>query len=307
MKTVASKITALFPVWAIAVSIWAYFQPAPWTELKPLIIPLLGLVMFGMGLTLTWSDFRRVFQRPGLIGLGLLAQFIIMPVLAFGLSRAFRLSPQLTAGMVLVGCVSGGTASNVITFLAKGDVALSITMTFCSTLLAVAITPALTWLILHQSVPVPALKMLISILKMVLIPVLAGMTINGLWGRYLVRLQPAFPVISVVAIVVIIGIIIGLNQENLAITTPALVLAVILHNLGGMVCGYGIASALGCSRAVRRTMAIEVGMQNSGLAVALAVKYFSATAALPGALFSIWHNLAGSALAAWWNRKSTNE
>jgi len=275
--------------------------------MKPLIIPLLGLVMFGMGLTLHWADFRRVFRRPGLIGLGMLAQFGIMPLLAFGLSLGFGLSPQLTAGMVLVGCVSGGTASNVITFLAKGDTALSITLTFCSTLAAVLVTPLLTWLYLHQTIQVPALPMLLSILKMVLLPVLAGVAINGLWGSHLKRLQPLFPLISVTAIVLIIGIVIGLNQTRLATVTPLLVLAVMLHNLCGMACGYGIGSMAGCSKAVRRTLAIEVGMQNSGLAVALATTYFSAAAALPGALFSVWHNLAGSALASWWNRKSARE
>jgi bile acid:Na+ symporter, BASS family len=307
MNSLLSRLTSLFPLWAVAVSVWAYGQPTPWTTLKPLIIPLLGLVMFGMGLTLVWGDFRRVFKRPGVIGLGMLAQFGVMPLLAFGLSHAFGLSPQLTAGMVLVGCVSGGTASNVITFLAKGDTALSITLTFCSTLAAVLLTPLLTWLYLHQTVQVPVIRMLLSILKMVLLPVLAGTTINGLWGSHLKRLQPLFPLISVTAIVLIIGIVIGLNQARLSTLTPLLVLAVMLHNLGGMACGYGIGTLAGCSKTVRRTLAIEVGMQNSGLAVALATTYFSAAAALPGALFSVWHNLAGSALASWWNRKAARE
>ena len=304
MKKIASGATALFPVWALLASGWAYLQPAPWSALKAFIVPLLGLVMFGMGLTLTGDDFRRVFRRPGLIGLGMGAQFGVMPLLAFLLARLFALPPQLTAGMLLVGCVSGGTASNVITYLARGDTALSITLTFCSTLLAVVVTPALTWLYLHQTVPVPASDMLVSILQLVVIPVLAGMFLNRFLGRQLDRFQPLFPLLSVTAIVLIIGIIIGLNQTKVAATTPYIILAVILHNLGGMACGYGIAKVFRQPPAICRTLAIEVGMQNSGLAVTLAVKYFSAAAALPGALFSIWHNLSGSLFAAWWRRQS---
>lgn len=307
MKKLAIGATSLLPVWALLAAGAAYARPAPWAALGSWIIPLLGLVMFGMGLTLTWADFRRVFQRPGLILLGMAAQFGFMPLLAFGISRALGLPAQLMAGLVLVGCVSGGTASNVITYLAKGDTALSITLTFCSTLLAVVATPALTWLYLHQTVHVQAAEMLVSILKMVLLPVLAGVAINQLWGRHLQRLQPVFPLLSVAAIALIIGIVIGLNRDKVAATTPWIVCAVALHNLGGMACGYAAAKAFRCSPAICRTLAIEVGMQNSGLAAALAVKYFSATAALPGALFSIWHNLSGSALAAWWNRAPAQE
>ena len=307
MKKIASGATTLFPVWALLASAWAYLQPAPWAAQKALIVPLLGLVMFGMGLTLTGADFQRVFQRPGLIGLGMAAQFGAMPLLAFGLARLFCLPPQLTAGMLLVGCVSGGTASNVITYLARGDTALSITLTFCSTLLAVAMTPALTWLYLHQTVPVPAANMLVSILQIVVIPVLAGMVLNHFFGRRLARFQPLFPLLSVAAIVLIIGIIIGLNQEMVATTSPVIFLAVVLHNLGGLACGYGIAKAFRQPPAICRTLAIEVGMQNSGLAVTLAVKYFSAAAALPGALFSIWHNLSGALCAAGWRRQSPPE
>ena len=305
MKKLVSAATALFPLWAILVSVWAYLRPDSWKGFSGLIVPLLGLVMFGMGSTLSGADFRRVFRRPGVIGLGLVSQFGVMPLLALGLSRLFGLSPQLTAGMVLVGSVSGGTASNVITYLARGDTALSISLTFSSTVLAVAVTPALTWLYLHRTVPVRPGEMLLGILQIVLLPLLAGMAVNRLWNRSLDRLRPAFPLISVAAIVLIIGIVIGLNREKIAQTTLVVVVAVILHNLGGMVLGYSIGRALKNPPAVCRTLAIEVGMQNSGLAVALGLKYFSAAAALPGALFSIWHNLAGAAAAAWWNRISS--
>lgn len=307
MKKLVSRATAFFPLWALLACGWAYGRPAPWAAMKPLIIPLLGLVMFGMGLTLSGEDFRRVFQRKGVILLGMGAQFGFMPLLAFSLSLFLDLSPQLTAGMLLVGCVSGGTASNVITYLARGDTALSITLTFCSTLVAVFVTPALTWLYLHRTVPVATGEILASILQIVLIPVLAGMAINHLWGRFLRPLQSLFPLLSVAAIVVIIGIIIGLNQEMVAATTPAILLAVTLHNLFGMAAGYGIAKVFRYPPPICRTLAIEVGMQNSGLAVALSLKYFSTAAALPGALFSIWHNISGSLFAAWANRRPGEE
>ena len=303
MKKIAIGATALLPLWALLAAGAAYVHPAPWAARGGWIIPLLSLVMFGMGLTLTWEDFRRVFRRPALILLGLAAQFGFMPLLAFGIARVFDLPTELLAGLVLVGCVSGGTASNVITYLARGDVALSITLTFCSTLLAVVATPALVWLYLHQTVHVAAGAMLLSILKMVLLPVLAGVAINQFWGRHLRRLQPLFPLFSVAAIALIIGIVFGLNRDEVAATTPWLAGAVALHNLLGMASGYAAAKVFRCSPAVCRTLAIEVGMQNSGLATALAVKYFGAAAALPGALFSIWHNLSGSALAAGWSRR----
>lgn len=220
MKRILSGTAALFPLWALLAAVAAYLHPAPWAAQKAYIVPLLGLVMFGMGLTLTGADFRRVFQRPALILLGMAAQFGVMPLLAFVLSRWLGLPPELTAGLVLVGCVSGGTASNVITYLAKGDTALSIMLTFCSTVLAVVATLALTWLYLHQIVPVPAGEMLLSILKIVLLPVLAGMAIHHFFGPRLARLQPAYPLISIAAIVVIIGIIIGLNREKLATAAP---------------------------------------------------------------------------------------
>jgi BASS family bile acid:Na+ symporter len=307
MKILPSVVTTLFPVWALLACAWAYFQPAPWAGMRALIVPLLGVVMFGMGLTLTGADFRRVFLRPRIIALGLAAQFGFMPLLAFCISLALGLDAQLTAGMVLVGCVSGGTASNVITYLARGDTALSITLTLCSTVLAVGATPLLTWLYLRETVPVPVAEMLMSILQIVLLPVLAGVVINQFLGRRLAPLQPLFPLLSVLAIVVIIGIIIGLNQERVASTTAIVLLAVVLHNSGGLAFGYGVARLSGCEPAICRTLAIEVGMQNSGLAVALGMKYFSATAALPGALFSIWHNLSGSVLAAWWSREDGGE
>ena len=282
----------------------AFWQPAPFAAAKPLIVPLLGLVMFGMGMTLTWQSFGVVLRQPGRIGLGLALQYLVMPLAAWAVALVLGLPPALLAGLVLVGASPGGTASNVVCYLARGNLALSITLTTVSTLLAILATPLLTWLYVGEQVPVPVASMLLSIFKIVLLPVALGMLVNRLLGPRLGRLQPLFPMLSVLSIVVIIAIVVGLNRENMATMGLLVGLAVVLHNGIGLAAGYGFGLLATGDERTARTLAIEVGMQNSGLAVALAVKYFSAAAALPGALFSVWHNLSGSMLAAWWSRRA---
>ncbi len=293
-------IITLFPVWAIGLSIIAYFFPNWFTNLKPAIIPLLSLIMFGMGMTLTWRHFTAVIKKPFIIALGVGIQFIFMPFVAWLLALVLELPEQLLVGMVLVGSTAGGTASNVICYLAKGDVALSILMTMTSTLCAVFAMPALTFLYLHQSVPVPVWEMMQSIMTIVLIPVVTGTAINSLYGKHVAKVRDFFPLLSSLAIVLIISIIVALNKQNLSELQLPLLVAVILHNTLGLLSGYVIPRLLNYDPAICRTVSIEVGMQNSGLSVALAIKYFSTLAALPGALFSIWHNVSGSMLAAYW-------
>ena len=294
-------VTRLFPLWAVLLSALALAMPEWFMQLKGAIIPLLMVIMLGMGMTLTLEDFRRVGRTPERIGYGVLLQYAVMPLAGFGVARLLALPPEMFVGMVLVGSSPGGTASNVITYLARGDVALSVTLTLSSTLLAVLAMPALTWLYAGHLVPVPVVEMLVSVLQIVALPVTAGALVNTLAGRRLKPLQPLFPLLSVAAIVVIIAIIAALNASRLREAGPMVLLAVVLHNGIGLAAGFWLARARGYDAAVCRTMAIEVGMQNSGLAVALATQYFSAAAALPGALFSLWHNLSGSALAAWWS------
>jgi len=266
-------------------------------------VPLLGLVMFAMGMTLTAGDFLTVLQRPFPVVLGVVLQFLLMPLAAWVLAKLAGLPPQLAVGLILVGCSPGGTASNVICYLAKGDVALSITLTTVSTLLAIIATPLLTLLYAGATVPVPAVDMLITILKVILMPVLLGVLVNHFFHRSLLVVRDLFPVVSVAAIVVIIAIIVALNQGQLQNLVSGVAIVVVLHNLVGLAGGYWLPRVLGRELRECRTLAIEVGMQNSGLAVALAVKYFSVSAALPGALFSIWHNLTGSLLAGYWSRQ----
>ncbi len=296
-------LTRLFPLWAILLSTTAFFFPIPFAGMRPAIIPLLSVVMFCMGMTLKWSDFKETVKSPKIILIGVLLQYIVMPLSAYVISRSFDLSPEFVAGMVLVGSSAGGTASNVICYLAKGNVALSITLTMASTLIAVFAMPALSLLYLHQIVHVPFLKMLFSILQMVLIPVLAGTTLNTFLGGKIKEIGPLFPFVSTIAIVLIIAIIIGLNQTKLKEIGFILAGAVILHNLSGLLIGFWFPKLLGYDDRTCRTLSIEVGMQNSGLSVSLAIKHFSVMAAIPGAIFSIWHNLSGSFLAGYWSYK----
>jgi len=296
-------VTTGFPYIAILFSGVAVLIPGYFVPLKPAIVPLLGVVMFGMGMTLTLASFKSVLRRPGVVGLGAALQFVLMPLIAWLVAHAFRLPPQLAAGLVLVGACPGGTASNVVCYLAKGNVALSITLTAVSTLAAVLMTPLLTWLYVGQMVPVPVAQMLLSILKIVIVPVVLGVLVNTWLGPHLARFKVVFPAISVMAIVLIIAIIVAINEPQLASLVFPVVFAVMLHNLAGLAAGYWLPRWLGYDGRTCRTLAIEVGMQNSGLGVALAMKYFSATAALPGAVFSIWHNLSGATLAASWSRK----
>ena len=304
MNSDLNRLTQLFPLWAIVFSLLAWLQPQLFNSLQACIVPLLSVVMFGMGLTLHLSDFSYVLQMPRLIFAGIVLQYTIMPITAVVLSSMLGLDPYLTAGMILVGTCPGGTASNVICYLARGNVALSITLTAVSTLLAVFLTPALTAELVSRSIQVPALDMLLSILYMVIIPVTAGILLNHAFGKHLKPLRNFFPLVSVAAIVVIIAIIVSLNADSVQEIGAAVLVAVMLHNVFGLALGYFSSRLLGYSTTESRTLAIEVGMQNSGLAVALAIKYFSATAALPGAIFSIWHNLSGSVLAGFWSGRS---
>lgn len=299
-----SKLTRLFPVWAILFSFIAWLIPHSFTPLQSGILPLLAFIMFSMGLSLRFNDFSRVFKNPKIIGLGLFLQYSIMPAAAFFIAHFFRLDPVIAAGMILVGASPGGTASNVICYLARANVALSITLTACSTLLAIVLTPWLSWIYIDASIHVAALDMLKSILLIVIAPVLIGLIINQYLHRLISPLKNLFPFLAVVAIVIIIAIIVALNHQRLNQLSLILVFAVALHNLTGLLSGYVFGKLLGESEQNARTLAIETGMQNSGLAVALALKYFSPAAALPGAIFSIWHNLSGSLLASFWRRRS---
>jgi bile acid:Na+ symporter, BASS family len=300
------KIIRLFPLWAIVLSVIAFHAPSPFVELKGGIIPLLMIIMFSMGLTLSIDDFKRALSMPRVIIIGLVLQYSVMPLTALAIATYFQLDPTLSIGLILVGTCPGGTASNVITYLAGGNVALSISLTSISTMLAIVLTPAITLLIADASIQVPVGKMLMTILYIVIFPVGLGLTLKHFFAYRITTLEHYLPLVAVAAIVLIIAIITALNVEQFQQLGAMVLLAVVLHNSAGLLIGYGSAHLLGYEPRECRTLAIEVGMQNSGLAVALAIKHFSAAAALPGAVFSIWHNISGSVLAFFWSKKGTN-
>ena len=297
------RTTTLFPLGAVAISVISYLFPGLLQPYKGYIVPLLGLVMLGMGMTLRPADFRNVLRRPRPVTLGVALQFMLMPFMAWTVSAALGLPVELMLGMVLVGSCPGGTASNIICYLAKGEVAVSITLTAVSTLLAIFMTPLLTWLYVGQKVAVPVPAMMLNIFTIVLAPVALGVFINNRFGDRLEPVKRVFPGVSVVAVILIIGIIIANTRAQLAVLAAPVIVAVCLHNLSGLAGGYCLAWLFGCDERVRRTLAIEVGMQNSGLAIALVeLTKFPLLAALPGAVFSIWHNISGSVLAAVWGK-----
>ena len=295
-----TKITRLFPLLALFGAVIAYLQPGYFSGLKDMIVVLLMIIMLAMGLTLNIDDFSRALSQKKAVFTGLILQFSVMPLSAFLLSHWLELSPELTIGMVLVGSVAGGTASNVICYLAKGDVALSITMTALSTLAGVLVTPLLIQLLLGEMIDIPVASMLISLCKIVLIPVVTGVMMNHFFKAQVAMITPVLPLISVLAIVLAITIIVALNAHQFAHVSAIILLAVFLHNALGLSLGYFCCRLLGFNPTVCKTIAIEVGLQNSGLATALSIQFFSPMSAIPSAIFSIWHNLSGAILAGYW-------
>ena len=300
MKKLCHYISEYMGVLVLAAAVLALVFPETMAGIRPTVINyLLGVVMFGMGLTLNLQDFRIVFSRPKDVIIGCIAQFTMMPLLAWGLSRLFSLDEALALGVVLVGCCPGGTASNVITYLAKGDLALSVGMTGVSTLLAPFLTPLLTWALAGKSVNVDVIGMLLSILWVVILPIVIGLLVKGLWPKFTEQATDYLPAFSSIAIALIVAIIISANADRLLAGGLLIVLVVVLHNVCGLGLGYLTGRLLGLSEPKKRAISIEVGMQNSGLASSLATLHFAAypLATIPGAIFSVWHNISGAIVA----------
>ena len=299
---IARRIEGAFLPLAMGLSALALAVPGLFTWLAPYIAPALGVIMFGMGLSLTFDDFARLLPRWRLVGIGAALQFTIMPGLAWLLARLFRLPPEIALGVIVVGACPGGTASNVITYLAGGNLALSVTMTLVTTLAAPLATPALVAGLSGARVHVDFLAMMGSVFWIVAFPVLGGLILRRLLRKRLEPVLAVFPAVSMLTIALVIACVMGLNQGTVLAFPATVILVVIVHNLSGFALGYAGACAFTRERADRIAIAVEVGMQNSGLGVALAKTYFTAQAALPGALFSLEQNLAGVALARRWRR-----
>lgn len=292
-----SWLQKTFPLIAVLSGVLAYFQAEFFADYKNIIIYLLAGIMFCMGTTLSLSDFKRAFSRVNVLIFTLILQFGFMPFIAWQLSSWANLNALLTTGMILVGSVSGGTASNVMCYLCKGDVALSISLTAISTALAIFATPLLVFFYCQTTISIPVGAMMINILYMVIAPVSLGLVLNQWFSTVISPVQRYGADISIIMICLVIAIVVALNHDNLLAISPLLFTLVLIHNLSGLIIAYLSTYALTRSHYLSKTVALEVGMQNSGLAVALAVKFFGGAAALPGALFSIVHNVTGSLVA----------
>jgi BASS family bile acid:Na+ symporter len=284
----------------LAVAALALFVPSSglWISLKA-VNYLLMVVMFGMGLTMKLDDFKVVFTQPKDVLIGCLAQFTVMPLLAFSLGKIFGLEAGLLAGVILVGTCPGGTSSNVITYMSKGNVALSVGMTSVNTLLSPIVTPAITYLLLRTSVKVDMLAMCLSILQVVILPIALGFVVNKFAKKFVAKVIDILPVVSVIAICLIVSTVVSHNAEKILTTGAIVFVVVILHNLLGYACGFGLGKVLKMDMPKTKALTVEIGMQNSGLATSLANTAFPslALATVPGAIFSVWHNISGAILA----------
>ena len=297
---ISSFLTRFIGIVIIIFSVFSFFVPSAFAWTTNYTSVFLGVAMFGMGLTIKMGDFQVVFSHPKEIILGCICQYTIMPLCAWGLAVLLHLDPDLALGVILVGCCPGGTASNVITYIAGGDVPLSVGMTIVSTLIAPLMTPFLVYVLAGAWVEVSFVAMVISVVKVILVPVLLGILIRSLFGKQIQKISEVLPLISVVSIVMIISGIVANNNEKI-VSCGLLVLGVVmLHNLCGLGIGLVLANVFHVEYNKATAIAIEVAMQNSGLAVSLATANFAANplATLPGAIFSVWHNISGSVFAS---------
>ena len=304
---VSQFVNKTFALWVIIFGILGFIFPEIFKLVGPYVPVLLGVVMFGMGLTLSTADFREVVRRPKEVLTGVVAQFTIMPLSAYALCVLLNLPADVAVGMMLLGCEPGGTASNVVTFIARGDVALSVTVTSCTTLLAPIVTPALMYVFANQWLAIDPASMFLSIVQMILLPIAAGVVIHKLAGdKNVEKCVAALPIVSVGAIVVIAAAVVAATRAQLLNVGLLIFAAVAVQNAVGMLLGWYAARFMGMSLSKRKTLAFEVGMQNSGLATSLAATHFAQypLATIPGAVFSVWHNISGAVLANFYARSA---
>ena len=317
MTRLLQTATNGFVFWVLGMTVWAWVMPehigwfltTEW-ELpvlgaqKGFVAPGLGVIMLGMGITLSFADFAAVAKQPKAVAVGVIAQFLIMPLLGYGIAKGFGLATPLAVGLILVSCCPGGTASNVIAYLSRGNLPLSVLMTMCSTLVAIVATPYLTKFLAGSYMPVDAWGLLKTTVQVVLLPVAVGVTLNQFAPKVVKWAKPVFPLVSVVVIALIVAGIIAVRKDDISEQAGVLIAAVFLLHTGGFSLGYLGGKLLGYDVSVRRTLSVEVGMQNSGLGAALAKKHFAAEpmAAVPSAISALLHCIIGSVLASWWRR-----
>ena len=299
--------TRYMSIGVVLIGILGITEPSLMKPLVPQIPLFLGVIMFGMGMSLTLDDFRNVFRQPKSVAIGTLLQFTIMPFMAFVLITLFHLPPEIAIGVVLVGCCPGGTASNVISYIAHADVALSVSMTMVNTLLAPIVTPFLVWLIAGTWVNISFFSMMMSIVQMVLLPLILGVALNYFFPKQVQHVIKIMPMLSALVVILTVGCVVSLSGRSIVDNGLVILSVVILHNLCGMLLGHFFAKRFGLNKAHIRAMTIEVGMQNSGLASTLALMYFTAAGGIAGAIFSVWHNVSGSLYASYCVGKDEEE
>lgn len=308
VEKICKLITGYFPLWVVVGSILAYLYPGPVKPLGVYVPYYLGIVMLSMGLTMTVQDFKLVLSRPRDVVWGVVPRYLIMPFVALSVSKLLGLSPELSAGLILVGCCPSAVASNLMSFLSKGDTALSITVSSVNTILAPALTPAIFLLLAGSMVPVDTAAMLLDIAKVVLFPICLGLLIRRVFDQYIHNILFIMPAISTISLMFIITTGVAMNAGRLASVALLAFVAVALHNACGLLLGFFTARKLGGLNLYKsKAIAFEIGMENSGLAVALALAHLDPLAAIPGAIFSAWHNLTGSALATYWAKRASEE
>lgn len=307
LEKVAQFICRNMTLWVVFVSAIAFLQPEPFKPIGKYISYLLGVIMLGMGLTMSLEDFRLVLTRPKDVFYGVFFRYLIMPLVGVGIAKMLDLPPALAAGMVLLGAAPSGTGSNVMTYIAKGDTALSITVSSVNTILAPVLTTYIFSFLAGAMIPIDAGALLMDIIKIVLIPVAAGVMLHMVAPTLVNKLTKVVPAVSVVVIISIIASVVALNSGKLATVALLMCIAVMIHNIAGLFLGYYAGRMVGMSKKKSRAITFEIGMENTGLAVALALAHLDPMAALPGAVMTVWEYIAGSLLASYWGKKPVDE
>ncbi|MCE4950672.1 symporter [Staphylococcus hominis] len=303
LSKVSEFAAKTFLLWMFIAAIIGFIFPTQLATIGQFVPWLLGIVMLGMGMTIKPSDFKLVFKEPRSVIIGVILQFTIMPILAYTIAKIFHLPAELAIGVILVGCCPGGTSSNVMSYLANANVALSVAITSVSTLLAPFVTPALIYLFAHEWLHVSFLSMLWSVIQVVLLPIIIGFILQLASKKVTREATKILPIISVVAISLILAAVVGGSKSQILKTGLLIFIVVILHNAVGYLLGYILAHVFKLDRRDKKAVSIEVGMQNSGLAVSLATVHFNPLAAVPGAVFSFVHNISGPILAKYWSKR----
>ncbi|CAK8053707.1 Predicted Na+-dependent transporter YfeH (YfeH) [Eupransor demetentiae] len=304
LKSISSWVSRWFTALIILWAAFNYFAPGFSLSFASNVSYILSLILFGMGLTLSPADFKRIFKRPIPVILGTVAHYVIMPLIAFTLCLVFHLEGDIAAGVILVGSCPSGTASSVMAFLAKGDVALDVSIEALSTLLAPIMLPLLLKLYAGQYVAVSSSTLFWKTLEIVVAPIILGVIVNTFFSKQIEPIKHVMPLISQIAILSIIGVVFAVNRAHLfSAATMIIIPIVMLHNLLGYALGYGFARLIKLDLPQQKAFTFEVGMQDSSLGATLAMKYLVPVAAVPSTFFSIWHNISGSILSSWWARR----